>query len=159
MLKVVNNFLGKEYFSPIDKLLISPHFAWFATDGVTKDYDGGFFLVHILFFDGKINSDFFHTIMQPIIDKLKIKKLIRAKVNLYPATYKKEEHGYHVDFPEKHRVALFYLNTNNGKTLFKNKAIKAVKNRLVLFDGDKEHASTSCTDQPYRITLNINYDV
>ena len=159
MLKVVNNFLGKEYFSPIDKLLISPHFAWFATDGVTKDYDGGFFLVHTLFFDGKINSDFFPTIMQPIIDKLKIKKLIRAKVNLYPATYKKEEHGYHVDFPEKHRVALFYLNTNNGKTLCKNKAIKAVKNRLVLFDGDKEHASTSCTDQPYRITLNINYVV
>jgi len=159
MLKVVNNFLDKKYFSEVDKLLISPNFAWYATDGVTKDYDGGFFLVHILFVDGKINSDFFNTIMQPFIDKLKIKNLTRVKLNLYPATSTNENHGYHVDFPEKHKVALFYLNTNNGKTLFKNKAIKSVKNRLVLFDGDKEHASTSCTDRPYRITLNINYVV
>jgi hypothetical protein len=159
MFKVVNNFLNKEYFSQIDKILISPHFAWYATNGVAKDYDGGFFLVHILYIDGKINSDFFNIIMQPIIDKLKIKKLIRVKINLYPATYKNENHGYHVDFPEKHRVALLYLNTNNGKTLFKNKSIKSIKNKLILFDGKKEHASTSCTDKPYRMTLNINYVV
>ena len=156
-MKTVNNFLDKKYFSEVDKLLISPNFAWYATDGVARNYDGGFFLVHILFVDGKINSDFFHTIMQPFIYKLRIKNLIRVKLNLYPATYTNENHGYHIDFPEKHKVALFYLNTNNGKTLFKNKSVKSVKNKLVIFDGNKEHASTSCTDKPYRITLNINY--
>tara|TARA_R100001086_G_C11790539_1_gene246073 strand:- start:423 stop:899 length:477 start_codon:yes stop_codon:yes gene_type:complete len=156
MFKTINNFLEQKDISLINNLIISPNFGWYAKEGVVSDDDGVFLFTHILF-NGKINSDFFHTILDPFILKLKIKQLMRSKLNLYPSTKTIEKHDYHIDNEKKHKVALFYLNTNNGKTLFKDKSVPSVKNKLVLFDGNQKHASTTCTDVPYRITLNINY--
>ena len=45
------------------------------------------------------------------------------------------------------------------ETLFKNKKINSKENKAVIFDGSLEHSSTTCTDQNYRITLNINYEL
>ena len=36
--------------------------------------------------------------------------------------------------------------------------IESKENKAVVFDGSLEHSSTTCTDQHYRITLNINYE-
>ena len=77
---------------------------------------------------------------------------------MYPKTHKPIVHGFHTDRTDKHNVALFYFNTNNGQTLFNNKKIESKENKAVVFDGSLEHSSTTCTDQHYRITLNINYE-
>ena len=55
--------------------------------------------------------------------------------------------------------AIFFINTNNGKTLFKNidKEIISKENRIVIFDGRLEHTGTTCTDQRNRILINFNY--
>jgi hypothetical protein len=97
-------------------------------------------------------------LIEPFLDKLKIKKLIRAKLNLYPRTNKKIIHGFHTDFKYKHNVVLFYFNTNNGQTLFKDRKITSEENKSIVFDGSLEHSSTTCTDKNYRITLNVNYE-
>ena len=35
--------------------------------------------------------------------------------------------------------------------------ITSEKNKLVMFNSDTEHASTTCTNKDYRIVLNFNY--
>ena len=56
-------------------------------------------------------------------------------------------------------TAIYYLNSNNGSTVFKDSGdkVESVANRLIVFDGSIEHAGTSCTDDSRRVVLNINY--
>ncbi len=61
----------------------------------------------------------------------------------------------------KWNTAIFYINTNNGKTLIKEnnkiKEISSLENRVVIFDGRLKHAGTTCTDAKNRIVINLNY--
>ena len=100
-------------------------------------------------------------LLDPIFVKLKVKKLFKAKVNIRTRTSKIYRSEYHVDIIEKiegHKTAIYYLNTNDGYTLFKSgEKVKSVGNRLVVFDGQLYHFGTTCTDQNIRSVLNINY--
>ena len=50
-----------------------------------------------------------------------------------------------------------YINTNNGYTLFKSgEKIDSVANRLLIFDGLKEHSTVVQTDTPARYIINFN---
>ena len=63
----------------------------------------------------------------------------------------------HTDTPQKHMVALFSINTNNGYTLFENgDKVASVENQLVLFDGSLKHCSVAQTDENIRVNININ---
>ena len=56
------------------------------------------------------------------------------------------------------KTAIFYLNSNNGYTLFKDDTrVFSQENRLCLFNGHIEHAGASCTNAKRRVVLNINY--
>jgi len=56
------------------------------------------------------------------------------------------------------KTSIYYFNTNNGYTLFKDgKKIDSVQNRLITFPSSMEHTGTTCTDQPFRLVLNMNY--
>ena len=57
------------------------------------------------------NSNYYF-IIEPILDILKPKSLIRVKGNLYTRTEKREVHPSHVDYDFKHKGAIFYVNTN-----------------------------------------------
>jgi len=59
----------------------------------------------------------------------------------------------------KCKAAIYYLNTNNGYTLFKEgkKKINSVKNRMIFFDSDAYHLGTNSTDCKNRLVLNFNY--
>ena len=73
------------------------------------------------------------------------------------------EHGLHTDLPKpdsKVKTAILYLNTNNGYTKFENgEIVGSVENRLVLFDGNMQHAGTTCSDKRYRAVFNLNFEV
>ena len=144
--KIKNNFFKKDEFNKMKYIITQPNFNCFLQTSVVYKEDC-------------ICSPFYKDIVIPFIDKLKIKKLLRSKLNLYPKTHKQIIHGFHTDSRDKHNVVLFYFNTNNGQTLFKNKKINSKENKAVIFDGSLEHSSTTCTDQNYRITLNINYEL
>ena len=56
------------------------------------------------------------------------------------------------------KTGIFYVNTNNGKTIFKNgKEVESIKNRMVIFPSNIEHAGTSNTDTENRIVINFNW--
>ena len=98
--------------------------------------------------------------LEPILNVLKPTSLIRIKANLVPKDNKITKHKMHTDVPAptSSKTAVYYVNTNNGFTLFKkNKKITSEKNKLVMFNSDIEHASTTCTNKDYRIVLNFNY--
>ena len=120
-----------------------------------------FFFVHTLY----DNQTFQHfkdknvfEIMNPITSKLKVKELIRVKINSYPNQGKLIEHTWHEDTDYKHNGCLFALNTCNGYTKFKDGTkVESVANRAILFDPSIEHTGTNTTNAPRRINLNINY--
>ena len=70
--------------------------------------------------------------------------------------------GWHID-PIKEDVgkgltAIYYVNTNNGKTLFKNgNEAECVKNRMVIFPNTWYHTPQYQTDTPVRSVINFNW--
>lgn len=101
--------------------------------------------------------------LAPITKLLKTRAFIRIKANMYPRTKELVHQAMHVDYTAKHQGALFFVNTNNGKTTLyapgeeENTEINSIGNRLLLFDSSKYHSSSTCTDTDVRCTLNINY--
>ena len=55
-------------------------------------------------------------------------------------------------------TSIFYMNSTNGPTLLEDGTkIECRANRLVTFPNETRHAAVLCTDQPYRVVINLNY--
>jgi hypothetical protein len=160
MIKVFKNVLKKEEADYLEDRFTSNTFPWFITRGIVNEkIDKDYQFNHIFYTDFRINSDSFN-LLEPILNVLKPTSLIRIKANLVPKDNKITKHKMHTDVPAptSSKTAVYYVNTNNGFTLFKkNKKITSEKNKLVMFHSDTEHASTTCTNKDYRIVLNFNY--
>ena len=116
-----------------------------------------FYMSHHVCKAGMISSSFYHR-MFPILEKLDVKALIRIKCNLYPNSEKVHEHKKHIDYDYPHKAAILSLNTCNGYTKLEDGTkIDSIANRILIFDGSKPHSSTTCTNQPVRVNININY--
>jgi len=61
--------------------------------------------------------------------------------------------------PKNINTSIFYLNTNNGITIFEDtkEEVESVSNRMITFPGYLRHTGTTATDKPHRILININY--
>ena len=95
--------------------------------------------------------------IQPILNKIKPKTLLRAQINALVPTNKHIYHDYHVDKTNYHQVGLFYLTTCNGYTEILNTSkIDCVENRMLIFDGNLEHRSVTSTDH-LRSVINLNF--
>jgi hypothetical protein len=96
----------------------------------------------------------------PILDKIKPSVLLRAKVNSTFPTPEIYQYAFHVDqyLDVPFKTAVYYLNTNNGLTVFADGTeVETVANRLVVFDGKELHTGTSATDCKRRVVLNLNW--
>ncbi len=112
----------------------------------------------MLFHQNEVRSEHYNKILSPILGRLDFNYLIRAKINCYTRKEKHIEAGMHVDMNEKHFVAFYSLNTNNGYTKFDNgDTVDSVENRFVSFPSKTFHTGTTCTDQKCRVVLNLNY--
>jgi len=158
-MKIIDNLLDKDVAENIANKITSDFFPWFYQNNVTDKsstiHSENYYFTH-LFYDNNEQSSFFNYVI-PILKKIKYKKLIRVKANLYPNVNKLIQHSKHIDYNYPTKGALYYLNTNNGPTYVENKKINSVKNRLLLFDAFKKHNSTTCTDEKFRVNININY--
>ncbi len=159
-MEIIDNFLDPYYFRSLQKSIVGKRFPWYTDETIgisgTQKNDGTYF-VHMFYFD-KPESRFIE-LLNPLIQKIPYdpNKLKRIKANLYPQSQRRIYHGWHDDFETPHQGCIFYINTNNGYTIFKNKKVKSVENRLLLFDPSVLHRSTTCTDAPSRININFNY--
>jgi hypothetical protein len=159
---IVDNFLSDCQFNLICKQTIENDYfpLYFKKYVAHENSNDGIYFTHKFFDDGKVTSSFFH-ILDPILNKISPKQILRIQFNLYPKTIFIKRHTYHKDFNFSHNGLIYYLNSNNGKTILKNEVfntkIKSLQNRALLFDPSKKHASTTCTNQKFRSNIIFNY--
>lgn len=176
---IKDNFLSKSEYDKLyncifGKINYTQQFPWFfngkKVEGVDIDYNYQF--VHNVIGEGKIESPLVFEVLKPLLNKLKSKGLIRIKLNLTTKTHKLIKYPLHRDInikdekdieqlkKDNYKVAIFYMNSNNGYTYFEDgKKVKSVANRLLKFDNIMKHSGTTCTDEDQRVVININYEV
>ena len=155
-MKITDNFLENPEFETINKTFHLSNFPWYFMPFKVHEGDDNYQFYHLFIAKGKVLSNHFD-ILHPVLKKLGVKEIIRIKANL---TLKQKEHiksDMHVDFKDC-KTAIFYLNTNNGYTLFdKGDKIPSKENRVVEFDSNLKHCAVDHTDTKYRIVINFNY--
>lgn len=153
-IKIIDNYLSKKDFKRLKEIFIDTEVVnW--TRCVVNDLDKNFYFTHIAF-QGIHGSHFIHE-MNPLLNKIKTKALIRIKVNCYPCTENIIYHEKHTDFNFSHKGAIFSLNDCDGGTYINEKFIESKANRILFFDPSIPHNSTSTTKKEGRININFNY--
>lgn len=155
--KIENNFLDKKQLDYFNNTILSNIFPWFL-NGINfkEDYQKQF--VHIFYKNDDFSSNYKELIF-PILNIINPISIYRVKLNLLTKTNDIIEHPFHQDHSSKNLTSsILYLNTNNGYTGFENN-IKSFseKNTLITFSSNKLHHGTTCTDQEFRIVLNLVY--
>ena len=156
-IKIIDNFLEDTVFKGIQNFVMGDYFPWYFNDFKSDGYDThNYQFTHTIVREGGVQSDFFQY-MEPFFKGLEVKEIFRVKMNLTTRTEKLFNHLYHTDFKDC-TTAIFYMNTNNGKTIFKHgEEANSVANRMVIFNSNLEHAATSHTDEKTRVVVNFNY--
>lgn len=159
--QIIDNFLDREDFHRVSDIISSADFPWYFQDEVAnfnESYLRDYYFTHCFFTVNTNQPSIMFNVIKTLIEKLSINKLLRAKANLYPNVGALIENSPHVDFPFSHQGAIFYINTNNGKTILHDGTrIDSISNRLLLFDASLSHQSTYCTDKKVRLNINLNY--
>ena len=157
--EIIDNFLNENYFNLLNKKFLSNEFSWYYQKDKVTIKDNQFQFTHVFYKNNGENSPHLN-ILNELFKKIKLKILIRAKLNFTTKKKKIKRFDFHVDTNVKCNTAILYLNTNNGKTVFENKKllpVNSIRNRIVIFPSYIKHAGTTHTDSDFRIVLNINY--
>jgi len=161
MYEIIDNFLSEEEHEKMFITMKDTGFDWHFADKITieqKEKDIFFYFCHVFYNQTSLYESKYFQLVFPLLKKIDPKALIRVKGNLYlNQGTKVEEHATHIDYPFKHKGALYSLNTCDGYTKIGNEKIPSVKNRIIFFDPSIEHCSTSCSDTKVRMNININY--
>ena len=163
-MQVIDNFLYEpDFLSLQDALIDDGSFPWyFRNSKVSSALDDkhNFQFVHSFYKEYKPQSQYID-ILAPFFKRVKPLAILRIKANLTVATPEINNYGFHIDgdsgnIPSK--TAVYYVNSNNGYTVFDNgEKVNSVANRMVVFDSKRIHAGTSCTDAKIRCVINFNY--
>ena len=158
MIEVIDNFMPDEHAKKMYDTMVGPDFSWFITLNVAKEHveSNDYYFTHV-FYNNGINSDYYDDFIKPITDKLNAKELIRVKGNMYTNQNKFIEHTPHTDYDFEHKGAIYCLNTCNGHTNFMGEKVDSVFNRMILFNPNVLHNSTTTTDKIVRMNINFNY--
>jgi hypothetical protein len=165
--EILDNFLDYKSFLNIQNYFVSNNFPWYLNSIISKETikennlkindQENFQFSHVLYQKNVLISPHFD-IIKIILEKIQMSSLIKAKINLQIGKKKSEKKLFHTDFNFKCKTSIFYLNTNNGYTLFENgKKIYSLENRLLTMDSNILHTGVGCTDKSIRIVVNINY--
>ena len=172
--KMQDNVYPEEEFNRIQHEIMGSEFPWYLQEsGVSSNVkNGGYgfqFTHQLCDVDG--NVSFYNNLFRNLYMRLGIKRLLRSKLNLLYKTDKIHEfQPFHIDLSENNppwTTSIFYINTNNGYTLFKDGTkIESVANRIVEFDGHTAHTGSTHTigtpcheydEGRFRVVLNINF--
>ena len=159
-MNIYKKFLSDKDFKKIQDHMLGYDMPWYCSDGVnhlTED-TGDFQFVYVFIRNSISNChpDMIN-LLYPIFSRLKFKQMVKIKANLLTRTNKTIEHGMHTD-KEKGKTGIFYVNTCNGYTKFKNgKKIMSEENKYIEFNSKLQHTGASCTDKKTRVVINFNY--
>ena len=157
-MNIYKNFVDKKICKQIKDNMLGANFPWFYRKNQTgKDSS---FLNHVFFTNNKLNSNLY-SLIEPLVKKLNPDKLINIRANLCLKRPMKSH--WHSDFDNlkltpKSKTAIYYVNTNNGYTVFKNKKVKSEANKMIIFNGNTQHKVKYQTDRDTRIVINFLYE-
>ena len=161
--QVYDNFLEKKDFNNLKHFMLSGEchvFAWYLSPSKVSGGDGFAQFTHQFYNGQTVRSNFFDDLL-PMLEILNPVSLIRIKANLQLKDTEVRMTGMHLDIDnpiENQKTGIFYMNTNNGKTIFEDgEEIDSVENRMVIFPASKRHAGTTHTDTIYRCVINFNW--
>lgn len=162
MIKIVDDYFPQYTFNKLKKVLFSNEVPWFHIGHVANNNEPenmdlyNYYFTHSVYIDHSPNSALWEEFSE-ILTLLDIKSLIRIRINLYPRTEIVYKHGFHQDFLFEHNTCLIYMNTCNGYTAIDDTIVESIENRVVFFNGNVKHHSTTCTDSRTRMTVAISY--
>ena len=142
-MRIYENFLEDNNFKLLQHLFMGSNFPWYYNDSIARGQNhedegpDGYQFVHTFFNIEKpfnCNAVKFRTLLDPIWTKLNPRYILRVKANLRPRTEEHVVSNWHTDTSiVQAKTCIFYLNSNDGYTLFKDGTkVESVKNRLVL---------------------------
>jgi len=160
-IQIIDNFISENQANDIESVLLGSWFPWYLNNGVDFDNDGRFQFVHNFFKNHEWVSPDALNFLSPAIQKLNILSIIKIKANL---TLKEENNIksiFHKDvISETSKTAIYYVNNNNGKTLFENGfKVECKKNRAIIFPSNLEHTGILHSDDTYggKCVINFNF--
>jgi len=175
--RTIDNFLPKKQLKELTDVMMGPEFPWFYTTGITHPWESEenkelncYKFAHVFYCEYNATSPFFPLLM-PIIEKLDTFAIIHIRAFMLTYTGKEPYMGpMHFDVGSANSskdnlvsikgsmTSIFYLNTNNGYTLFDDgRKCNSVANRLITFPGNIYHASVGANDVKSRVIINFNY--
>ena len=156
---VFDDYLDEISFKNLYETMNLSTFPWFYNNRKSsKDLDHVFNyqFIHRFYFNSQITSAYFN-VLNPIIEKMDTKALVRIKANLNPVSNELVKYVKHTDQDFSCKAAIYYVNTNNGYTMIGNEKIESKANRIVFFDATEYHSGTNSTDCKNRMVINFNY--
>ena len=161
-INIHDKFLPQKDFDLLkNELVVNNSFPWFLN--YNKVYgDGVVQFTHTFYYDFIPNSQYYDYLL-PVFKILMPNAIKRIKANLTLKSDEIKPYGMHQDFDDKlsldqMKTGILYLNTNNGKTFFKDeKEIESIENRMVIFPTSMMHSGSTHTDQPVRVVINFNW--
>ena len=161
--QVHQNFLSEAHFADIQRLFMTNMIPWYFTDRVVST-EKHFMFGHTFMEDGQIiNPRYFEPVrgmLLPMQQKQAFIGVSRIRAVLYTNQGREIQHPTHVDVPldagvsDKFRIAVFHVNTCNGKTVIGDQAIESVENQLIVFE-NVPHYGTVQTDTDTRVVINF----
>ena len=172
MIEIIDDYLKPEehqiiydyFMGNMDKGNIQNSCCWTWLDGISMKGDGHFQLVQQIFTDHTIISPAY-PLLKPILDKEEVIALSRIKANCLIKTEEQIifDWAFHTDLHDlgdEAITSIYYVNSNDGKTIFEDgKYVESKANRLLRFPHFMKHTGTTCTDEDRRIIINFNYYV
>ena len=157
-MEIKDNFLAKKDLTELDNL-IGTSFPWYLQQEMVEGANDGCWFSHIIYNEDVPGSDLYDPIIKMFKNYLNYVSLIRINTNLLLRQETPSISDFHTDYSsEKITTAIFYLNTNNGATEFKDgDRIDSVRNRLIMFPTNTLHRAIGQTDVATRIVFNFNF--
>ena len=164
-MQIVDNFLYESQLHYVQQAIMNvynkdfPFYIQKSVANFTEDTPNWSWMgTHLLYHQHEPKSPFYDIINNAFLDKMDINALIRVKVNFYPWTETVRTHPFHVDCEFPNKAALFSINTCDGYTLFEDGTkIDSVANRMLYFDPQVRHCSSTTTNSHGRFNINFNF--
>lgn len=163
MVQIVDNALSDENFKLLQDAVYHETFLWqYCPEKTTsgKKHDHQMVRVFYRAMTAYAVPEYLF-IPNLFVDLLEPYVWLKVKANLTFATPEILSYKMHNDMEHRgwnFKTAIYYINSNNGKTLFETgEEVESVANRLVIFDESIKHTGTTHTDVKTRCVLNMNY--
>ena len=167
-IKIIDNFLDQRQLHILQSEIVwNTRFPFYLQENVALHKEAedqyntnnwNWYAVHHIFGDGQVQSEIFNLLDHFILSNLRVKELLRIKVNFFGHTNKVEEHLKHIDYAQPHIGAIFCLNTCDGFTRFEDGTkVDSIENRFYMFEGHKKHNSSTTSNVKGRFNINFNF--